>query len=214
MLIAFFEHDLKSSNPSFLSKILTLREVRDFFLNDSIYFWCSLINTHFGRLLQALSRVWRSKYPSKLFPAKIGSKNYKIKATSFFRLYKWKTRFPRTRLVVNNIWIHGLGPKKNALVLSVCAGYIEIPEKATEKNTELREELVFGGRPSRSSARVAEMVAHLPHNRSITRSNPARRTVFHFCSTFFVFFRKFWAFFFVSHMRARGLAIKKRGCSQ
>ena len=88
MLIAFFEHDLKSSNPSFVSKIFTLREVRNFFLNGSIYFWCSLINTHFGRLLQPLSRVWRSKYPSKLFPAKIGSNNYKIKATSFFRLYK------------------------------------------------------------------------------------------------------------------------------
>ena len=100
MLIAFFEHDLKSSNPSFFSKILPLREVRNFFLNGSIYFWCSLINTHFGWLLHSLSRVWRSKYPSKLFLAKIGSKNYKIKATSFFRLYKWKMRFPRYRLVV------------------------------------------------------------------------------------------------------------------
>ena len=88
MLIAFFEHDLKSSNPSFFSKILTLLEVRIFFLNDSIYFWCSLINARLGWLLHFLSRVLRSKYPSKLFPAKIGSEDYKIKATSFFCIYK------------------------------------------------------------------------------------------------------------------------------
>ena len=42
---------------------------------------------------------------------------------------------------LNNIWIHGFEPKKkNALVLSVWAGYIEIPEKATEKKNTLSSE--------------------------------------------------------------------------
>ena len=42
--------------------------------------------------------------------------------------------------------------------------------------------------------------------RSRVRAPPGA-LFFHFCSTYSVFFRKFWEFFFVSHMRARGLAI-------
>ena len=36
--------------------------------------------------------------------------------------------------------MQGSGPKKNALVLSVQAGYIEIPEKTTEKKHTLSSE--------------------------------------------------------------------------
>ena len=99
MLLGVFRAWPEKLKSEFFSKNVNSMRSYEFFLNGSIYFWCSFINANFGRIYDILSHVWRSKYPRNLFPTKICIKIYKTKVTSFFTLYSRNVRFTPARLV-------------------------------------------------------------------------------------------------------------------
>ena len=90
--------------------------------------------------------------------------------------------------------MQGSGPKKRSR--AQCIGWIHRNSRKSDrkkKHTELREELVFGGRRAPPSAPVAEWLGHQPLNRKVSAragSNPVRRTLFSFLQHFLSFHLK------------------------